>query len=106
MKLYELKPIDGRKSFYGKAVVMIDGTTETLLSYNTPIVRRDTTTGALTRLWCGWSATTGRHIAAFCGMNKAAFTALPCAGSGAAADMTPTESLQAMYARRSCGATI
>ena len=50
MKLYELKPIDGRKSFYGKAVVMIDGTTETLLSYNTPVIRRDTVTGALTRL--------------------------------------------------------
>ena len=77
MKLYELKPIDGRKSFYGKAVVMIDGTTETLLSYNTPVIRRDAITGELTRLWSGWSATTQRHVAAFCGLNTAQFRALP-----------------------------
>lgn len=77
MKLYDLKPTDGRKSFYGKAVVMMDGTTETLLSYNTPIMRRNTITGKLTRLWSGWSATTGRHIKAFCGLNKTAFCALP-----------------------------
>lgn len=31
------------------------------------------------RLWGGWSATTGRHIAAFCGMNKKEFTNLPLA---------------------------
>lgn len=78
MKTYELKPTDGRKSFYGKAVVKIDGTTETLFSYNTPVMRRDITTGELTRLWWGWSATTGRHIAAFCGLNKAAYMDMPC----------------------------
>lgn len=49
MRKYELIPNDGRKSFYGKAVVIIgdDG-----------------------------SATTGRHINAFCGLNKAAYIAL------------------------------
>lgn len=77
MKLYELTPTDNHKSFYGKAVVEVaaDGS-ETLYSYNTPIIKR-TAAGELVKLWGGWSATTGRHIAAFCGLNKAEFTALP-----------------------------
>ena len=77
MKVYELTPDNGRKSFYGKAKVYIDENgTETLYSYGTPILRRGKG-GNLVKLWGGWSATTGRHIAAFCGMNKAAFAALP-----------------------------
>lgn len=77
MKRYELTPNNGRKSFYGKAIVEIDNAgNETLISYNTPIITR-TNNGELVRLWGGWSATTGRHIAAFCGLNKAAFMALP-----------------------------
>lgn len=76
MKMYELIPNDGRKSFYGKAVVMIgDDGTETLYSYNTAIIKR-TAAGELVKLWDGWSATTGRHINAFCGLNKAAYMAL------------------------------
>jgi hypothetical protein len=76
MKKYELIPNDGRKSFYGKAVVEVanDGT-ETLYSYNTAIIKR-TAAGELVKLWDGWSATTGRHIKAFCGLNKAAYMAL------------------------------
>ena len=76
MKKYELTPTDGRKSFYGKAVVEVapDGS-ETLYSYNTPIIKR-TAAGELVKLWGGWSATTGRHIAAFCGLNKAAYMSL------------------------------
>lgn len=63
-------PTDGRKSFYGKAIVVIDNDgAETLYSYNTPVIRRQTN-GRLERLWDGWSATTGRHIAAFCGIGK------------------------------------
>lgn len=70
MKEYELKPTDGRKSFYGKAVVMVeDNGTETLYSYGTPIVKR-LASGELVKLWDGWTATTGRHIQAFCGLNK------------------------------------
>lgn len=63
-KRYELTPTDSRKSFYGKCYVEVaeDGT-ETLY-------------GTLKRLWFGWSATTGRHIATFCGMNKKQFEAL------------------------------
>lgn len=77
MKCYELIPTDGRKSFYGKALVKIaqDGT-ETLYSYNTPIIKR-TTAGNLVKIWDGWTATTGRHIKAFCGLNKNQFAALP-----------------------------
>lgn len=79
MKTYELKPTDGRKSFYGKATVIIneDGS-ETLMSYGTPIIRQDAA-GKLTRIWLGWSATTGRHIKSFCGLNKKEFEALPTA---------------------------
>ena len=79
MRKVELAPVDSHKSFYGKAVIELnDDGSEVLLSYNTRIIKKNTD-GSLTRLWSGWSATTGRHIAAFCGLNKAAFTALPVA---------------------------
>lgn len=75
MKKYELIPNDGRKSFYGKAFVEVaDDGSETLYSYNTAIIKR-TAAGELVKLWDGWSATTGRHINAFCGLNKAAYMA-------------------------------
>lgn len=76
MKIYELHPTDGRKSFYGKATVTVneDGS-ETLASYGTPIITR-TASGELVKLWHGWSATTGRHIFAFCGLTKKQFEAL------------------------------
>lgn len=73
MTSYELMPIDGRKSFYNKAVVMIDEDgTKTLYSYQTPIIKQSPD-GDLTRLYDGWTMTTGRHIKAFCGLNKAQF---------------------------------
>ena len=76
MRKYELTPADGHKSFYGKAVVIVeDNGTETLYSYNTPIIKR-LVSGDLVKLWDGWTATTGRHIRAFCGLNKAAFMSL------------------------------
>lgn len=76
----ELSPADGHKSFYGKAYVkaFADGD-EVLHSYGTPVLRRNAD-GTLVRLWNGWSATTGRHILAFCGIHKADFLALPCEG--------------------------
>lgn len=53
MKKYELIPTDGRRSFYGKAVVEIDNNgTETLYSYGTAIIKR-TQSGELERLWNG-----------------------------------------------------
>lgn len=73
MRKYELIPTDGRKSFYGKAVVIVeDNGTETLYSYGTPIIKK-LVSGELVKLWSGWSATTGRHIQAFCRLNKAAY---------------------------------
>lgn len=76
MRTYELTPTDGRKSFYGKAVVVVeDNGTETLYSYGTPIVKR-LVSGELVKMWDGWTATTGRHIQAFCGLNKAAYMSL------------------------------
>ena len=76
MRRYELSPIDGRKSFYGKAIVEIDNGSETLYSYGTPVIKRDPL-GNLERLYDGWSSTTGRHIKAFCGLNKKEFFDLP-----------------------------
>lgn len=73
---YELIPNDSRQSFYGKAYVEreADGS-ETLYSYNTKIITR-TADGRLVKHWTGWTATTGRHIAAFCGLNKKEFLEL------------------------------
>lgn len=76
MKMYELIPNNGRKSFYGKAKVVIDDNgNETLYSYDTPIIKRDAS-GNLTKLWNGWSGTTGAHIKAFCGLDKKSYTNL------------------------------
>ena len=103
MRKYELIPADGRKSFYGKAVVIVeDNGTETLYSYNTPIIKR-LVSGELVKLWDGWSATTGRHIKAFCGLNKAGYEKLELVKKpvySMASDMTPRESYNAMIARR------
>lgn len=67
---YELAPTDGHKSFYGKARVVVDDDgVETLISYRTPVIRKNLD-GSLERLWGGWTATTGRHIRAFCGIGK------------------------------------
>lgn len=87
MAIYDFIPTDGRKSFYGKAQVIQDATGETLYSYNTPIIKRDAS-GNLSRLYAGWSQTTGRHIKAFCGLDKAGFMALPH-------DTTPAEKAEA-----------
>ena len=76
-RMYELMPTNHQKSFYGKAYVIVnDDGTSTLISYNTPVIRQNAD-GSYTRLWCGWSATTGKHIRSFCGMSKAEYTALP-----------------------------
>ena len=86
MTRHELIPNDSHKSFYGKAYVQVDGAgRETLYSYDTAIICREAD-GSLTRIWGGWSATTGRHIAAFCGLNKREFMAMRYTNtSGAAA---------------------
>lgn len=79
MKTYELIPANGRKSFYGKAIVQVDETTgaETLLSYGVPIIRRSSS-GELTKL-CEDSIvtmTTVTHLKSFCGLDKKGFVKL------------------------------
>ena len=76
MKIRELCPIDNRKSFYGKAKVIEKNGRELLRSYDTVVIYRDRK-GKLHRTWGGWSATTGRHIHAFCGLGKAEWDKLP-----------------------------
>ena len=65
MRKYELIPADGRKSFYGKAVVIVEDNGENVLqSYNTEVCKV-TNNGEFVRLWGGYSATTMRHINSF-----------------------------------------
>ena len=74
--LYDLKPIDGRKSFYGKAKIYLEENGDkTLYSYGTKILTI-TKEGKYIKFWNDWSATTGRHIAAFCGLNKKQYESL------------------------------
>lgn len=63
---YELSPVyDSRKSFYGKArVVVVSDGEKILISYTTPVCRAKD--GKLERIWYGSSATTSRHIREFC----------------------------------------
>ena len=75
MTRMELMPIHGEKSFYGKAFVRnYDNGDKVLESYGTDIIR--VRGGMMIRLWDDWSATTGRHIKAFCGLNKKGYMAL------------------------------
>lgn len=76
---YELTPTNGRKSFYGKALVEVCGGYETLYSYGTPICTRRPD-GTIKRVWDDWTYTTGCHIKAFCGLNKKQFEALDYEG--------------------------
>ena len=76
MQIRELCPVNGRKSFYGKALVLHANGKEILQSYNTIVAFRDEN-GKLHRTWSGWSATTGHHIYAFCGKHKAEWDKLP-----------------------------
>lgn len=64
MKVYELSPVNGRKSFYGKArVIEQDNGDIELISYNTIVARIHD--GKFQRLWDGYSQTTMNHINSF-----------------------------------------
>lgn len=72
----EITPRDSRKSFYGKAREIRTTTGARMLkSYNT-IVLVILSDGRAVNTWSDWTATTGRHIASFCGMNKAEYSKL------------------------------
>lgn len=75
-EIYELKPTNGQKSFYKKAIVKVysDGT-KVLQSYQTDVIRQNAD-GTFTRLWDDWTATTGNHISSFSGLNKKEYLAL------------------------------
>lgn len=64
MNCYELKPTNGRKSFYGKATVELLNGKKLLKSYNTEVALIDEN-GTFHRLWDGYSATTMNHVNSF-----------------------------------------
>ena len=76
-----LVPADGRKSFYGKAVLIQRGGAMYCESYNTIVCKY--IGGKFSRTWGGYSATTARHVNAFraaCGLpsiGKKEWDALP-----------------------------
>ena len=82
----ELQPVN-QKSFYGKAQVEFLPDKIVLWSYDTPIMERRLDDDSLARYgwmfenykgeWVDWGATTGRHIKAFCGLNKKEYMKLP-----------------------------
>ena len=79
-KVY-LRPVDGRKSFYGKAYVLpVDGGIA-LYSYDTKVA--SCINDRIVKHWNDYSATTMRHINSFvqhCGIaggGKAWWTSLP-----------------------------
>lgn len=98
---------DRARSFYGKAkIIETDNGEKVLQSYNT-FVCRITAAGRFVRMWGGYSATTMRHVNSFLsfydmnGGGKSWWDVQPVEmEKPKAADMTPAESLKAMYKRR------
>lgn len=77
-RTYELAPTQAQhqKSFYHKALVReYEDGSRILFSYGTKIMRIDSK-GNLERFWDSYSATTGKHIKAFSGLNKKGYLAL------------------------------
>lgn len=65
MTAFEIKPTDGRKSFYGKASVSEkENGAAALRSYETTVCSIDES-GKFHRHWSGYSVTTMRHVNAF-----------------------------------------
>lgn len=75
--IYDLLPLNGQKSFYGKAKIHLEENGDkTLYSYNTKILTIKAS-GEKIRFYAGWTQTTGKHIKAFADLNKAQFLSLP-----------------------------
>ena len=64
-EVYALIPRCGRKSYYGKANVILENGIIKLKSYQTIVCSYNRDTGHFSRLWGGYSATTMRHINSF-----------------------------------------
>lgn len=100
---------DRAKSFYGKAkIIETENGEKVLQSYNTEVCKISSNC-EFVRMWEGYSATTMRHVNSFLsfydmnGGGKAWWNMQPVEKSphySMAADMSPAESLKAMYARR------
>lgn len=80
--LMELHPNNGRKSFYGKATVLVDirTGTQTLISYHTPIARMKGGSSRHVERLCdedSLTRTSRVHLKSFCGLHKDAFLLLP-----------------------------
>ena len=82
MKIFDLIPNNGRKSFHGKAQVIMIGDTAYLRSYQTIVC--SVCNGKFARIWPGHSCTTMIHINAF-----RAFYGLPRITSREWFDMEP-----------------
>lgn len=65
MECIELHPIDGRKSFYGKAKAYYHSKAWFLVSYDTVVAMYYPESGMFIRRWSGYSQTTMRHVNAF-----------------------------------------
>ena len=64
-RIFELKATN-QKSYYNKAFVIEKGNNiKQLKSYQTIVCEYNTDTGEFTRLWAGYSPTTGNHIKDF-----------------------------------------
>lgn len=64
MKIFELRPINNRKSFYSKAMVIErDNGDIELMSYHAIVAR--IRNGKFEKLWNGYSQTTMNHINSF-----------------------------------------
>ena len=109
MKIYDLPVMgyDRAKSFYGKAkVIEKDNGEKVLQSYNTEVCKIGSN-GEFVRLWGGYSVTTMRHVNSFLsffgisGGGKSWWDSQPVDTEKVKySDMTPGESLKAMYNRR------
>jgi hypothetical protein len=64
LTVFDLRPVDGRKSFYGKAQIIRENGCVYLRSYQTIVCKIDES-DRFVRLWWGYSATTMRHVNAF-----------------------------------------
>lgn len=64
MRKYDIDPISGQKSFYGKAHGRTERGANILRSYDTDVCRIDAA-GRFYRMWDGYSATTLKHVNAF-----------------------------------------
>lgn len=63
--VFVLQPIDSRKSFYGKALVIVRNGVAILRSYDTEVASIDIEKKNFTMLWNDRTHTTTRHIKAF-----------------------------------------